>query len=87
MQVNKELHTCTSWYAYAAMFGSSIIFHSTNSGPSYLQLANFCNVPLLLSRILPAKTSSLHTTLHWGFGSLVSTSSLHDAGTPVANLL
>ena len=23
MQVNKELHTCTSWYAYAAMFGSS----------------------------------------------------------------
>ena len=23
-QVNKALHTCTSWYAYAAMFGSSI---------------------------------------------------------------
>ena len=23
MQVNKGLHTCTSWYAYAAMFGSS----------------------------------------------------------------
>ena len=22
-QVNKALHTCTSWYAYAAMFGSS----------------------------------------------------------------
>ena len=23
-QVNKALHTCTSWYAYATMFGSSI---------------------------------------------------------------
>ena len=23
MQVNKALLTCTSWYAYAAMFGSS----------------------------------------------------------------
>ena len=23
-QVNKALHTCTSWYAYAAMIGSSI---------------------------------------------------------------
>ena len=23
-RVNKALHTCTSWYAYAAMFGSSI---------------------------------------------------------------
>ena len=23
-QVNKALHACTSWYAYAAMFGSSI---------------------------------------------------------------
>ena len=23
-QVNKALHTCMSWYAYAAMFGSSI---------------------------------------------------------------
>ena len=22
-QVNKALHTCTSWYAYAAMFGRS----------------------------------------------------------------
>ena len=23
MQVNTALHTCTAWYAYAAMFGSS----------------------------------------------------------------
>ena len=30
-QVNKALHTCTSWYAYAAMFGSSIILHSRES--------------------------------------------------------
>ena len=26
-QVNKALHTCTSWYAYAEIFGSSISLH------------------------------------------------------------
>ena len=26
--VNKALYTCTSWYAYAVMFDSSIILHS-----------------------------------------------------------
>ena len=30
MQVNKALHTCTSWYAYAAMFGSSP--HTSSDG-------------------------------------------------------
>ena len=32
MQVNKVLHTCTSWYAYAAMFGSSHEFHIPPGG-------------------------------------------------------
>ena len=33
-QVNKALHTCTSWYAYAAMFGSSTGF--TPKGGGYM---------------------------------------------------
>ena len=32
MQVNKALHTCTSWYAYAAMFGSSASKHINERG-------------------------------------------------------
>ena len=27
MQVNEALYTCTSWYVYAAMFGSSTVAH------------------------------------------------------------
>ena len=51
-QVNKALHTCTSWYAYAAMFGSSIdtmvpralqcMYRLHLCLPSYPLLAVFC---------------------------------------------
>ena len=32
MQVNTALYTCVSWYAYAAMFGSSIEVHHPGRG-------------------------------------------------------
>ena len=36
-------------------------------------------------RVLSAKTSSLHTTIQQGLNALTFASSLHDAGTLVAN--
>ena len=39
MRVNKALHTCTSWYAYAAMFGTSFLISYPGKGSSlYVQL-------------------------------------------------
>ena len=85
-QVNKALHTCTSWHAYAAMFGSSQytrIPHSADLSTYNRQTVTF--VRPSLSRVLSAKTSSLHATVQ-GVQALC-TGSLRDAGTVSANVL
>ena len=47
----RALHTCTSWYAYAAMFGSSIkIYGQTLAQCSWL------------GRVMSATTSGFYTT-------------------------
>ena len=45
-------------------------FHCATSGPSYVKPANIRFVPLSLSCVLSAKTSSLHATIrgHWSTG-------------------
>ena len=63
-QVNKALHTCTSWYAYAAMFGSSMAFQC-GSQDQLGELCTSCQTSLAslpLGRVLSAKTSSLNAT-------------------------
>ena len=64
--VNKALYTCTSWYAYAAMFGSSFVRFSKilrtsvcticQTGPKlHLHLAVFCCPSLHLTLLCTAR--------------------------------
>ena len=52
MQVNKALQTCTSWYAHAAMFGSST--HESNycQNPVYAQPSTSVRLFNLLGPLL-----------------------------------
>ena len=63
-QVNKALHTCTFWSAYAAMFSSSE--HTWTPHSADLSMHNRQTVTFVspsLSRVLSVKTSSLHATV------------------------
>ena len=48
----RALHTCTSWYAYAAMFGSSYQLHRTNLGSLFIAWPSFvsCNLWLMYNK-------------------------------------
>ena len=63
-QVNKAVHTCTSWYAYAATFGSSRDECFRHCTLAYVQVGTLCspNYPHG-GRVLSAKASSLYATL------------------------
>ena len=61
-QVIKALHTCTSWYAYAAMFSSSFHILSVD-GLMYVQADQPSLPGSLIGRVLWAKTSSLYSTI------------------------
>ena len=84
-QVNKALHTCTSWYAYAAMFGSSIdtmgprarqrMYRLHLCLPSYRLLAVFCRPKPLACM---SRYGGLRSTGGW--------TGLQYAGTQSANL-
>ena len=84
-QVNKALHTCTSWYAYAAMFGSSIdtmvpralqrMYRLHLCLPSYPLLAVFCRPKPLACM---SQYGGLRSTGGW--------TGLQYAGTQSANL-
>ena len=83
MQVNKVLHR----YAYAAMFGNSQ--HTCKRHLADLSMDNRQTITFVspsLSRVLSAKTSSLHGDV-FGVQAMVCTTSLCDAGTVSANLL
>ena len=62
-QVNKALHTCTSWYAYAAMFGSSIDTMVPRALKRMYRLHRCLPSHPFSGRVLSAKTSSLHVTV------------------------
>ena len=65
MQVNEALHTCRSWYAYAAMFGSSTDENVRYQTLAYVQGWHLCSPNYPHSgRVLSAKTSSLNATIH-----------------------